>query len=276
MAAEASSRSRSAFLTQLSHELRTPLHSILGYSGLMRAEADTPEAQRRLDAIQRSGRHLLILIIDLPDFAQTLPPQMPRRHAGPARRLLVVDDKRENRELLTDLLQQQGFIVVASDSAGKALARLSREAFDLVLTDLRMPGMDGREFLLEARRRGVTQPFIVVSALTPELSPSPEGQADFAAWLVKPVNPERLASVLARTLGLARVQGPVVTGAPPARPSGRALEALRAAAGEGRISDIEDWVEQVKTQEPVALAFALQVRERVRRLDLAGILVMTR
>lgn len=448
-AAEASSRSKSAFLTQLSHELRTPLHSILGYSGLMRAEADTPEAQRRLDAIQRSGRHLLILIddlldyargeagrlqlelqplrlrrflesvaeetrelaqargirldtrfgpglpesvrldatrlrqvlinlianacrhsqasvivleaaaepgatgggrllldvsdngigipaadrerifqpfeqggegvgdkgmglglaisrqllalmggtielqslapgsrfrlcleaeiIDLPDFAQTLPPQAPRRHAGPARRLLVVDDKRENRELLTDMLQRLGFVVVTATSGKEALDELAQDRFDLVLTDLRMPGMDGWEFLQEARRRGCLQPFILLSAAPPELPPAVPGQADFAALLVKPVNAERLANVLARTLGLAWLQGPLPTAPalPAPRPSAGALAALREAAAEGRISDIEDWVEQVLLREPEAAPFAWRVREAVRRLDLTGISDMT-
>lgn len=69
-AAEASSRAKSAFLTQLSHELRTPLHSILGYSGLMRGDTSDPEAQRRLDAIRRSGQHLLTLIDSLLDYAR--------------------------------------------------------------------------------------------------------------------------------------------------------------------------------------------------------------
>lgn len=68
--AEEASRAKSTFLAHMSHELRTPLHSILGYSRLV-LDTDLGEVnQRRIEAVQRSGRHLLTLIDELLDYAR--------------------------------------------------------------------------------------------------------------------------------------------------------------------------------------------------------------
>lgn len=69
--AEAASEAKSTFLAHMSHELRTPLHSILGYSGLVLGNAAVSDAdRRRIESVQRSGRHLLGLIDELLDYAR--------------------------------------------------------------------------------------------------------------------------------------------------------------------------------------------------------------
>lgn len=68
--AEEASEAKSRFLAQVSHEFRTPLHSVIGYAGLMEEEPRAPDDHRRLQAILRSGRHLLRLIDDLLQFAR--------------------------------------------------------------------------------------------------------------------------------------------------------------------------------------------------------------
>ena len=57
--------------------------------------------------------------------------------------LLVIDDDAVTRELLTEVLQSEGYHVVACDSGSNALQRAEREHFDLAVTDVRMPEMDG-------------------------------------------------------------------------------------------------------------------------------------
>jgi CheY-like chemotaxis protein len=59
--------------------------------------------------------------------------------------ILVVDDEAQVREFLKDLLTEDGFDVTTARDGGEALGLLTRERFDLVLTDLKMPGMDGWE-----------------------------------------------------------------------------------------------------------------------------------
>lgn len=68
--AEDASRAKSTFLAHMSHELRTSLHSILGYSRLV-LESDLDAAdRRRVEAVQRSGAHLLALIDEVLDYAR--------------------------------------------------------------------------------------------------------------------------------------------------------------------------------------------------------------
>jgi signal transduction histidine kinase/ActR/RegA family two-component response regulator len=70
-AAEAANRSKSAFLASMSHELRTPLNSVLGYAQILTRSPEVgPNARRGLDAIRRSGDHLLQLINEILDLAK--------------------------------------------------------------------------------------------------------------------------------------------------------------------------------------------------------------
>lgn len=69
--AEAANKAKSAFLANMSHELRTPLNAILGFSNMIKKDAQFPESQRRnLEIINRSGEHLLSLINDVLDMAK--------------------------------------------------------------------------------------------------------------------------------------------------------------------------------------------------------------
>lgn len=69
--AEAANRAKSIFLSNMSHELRTPLTSILGYSHLLlKQEALTPNASRKVDTIVQSGRHLHDLINDILEISR--------------------------------------------------------------------------------------------------------------------------------------------------------------------------------------------------------------
>ena len=70
-AAEAANKAKSVFLTSINHELRTPLNAILGFSNLLRQDAQLrPEQRNNLDIINRSGEHLLTLINDVLEMAR--------------------------------------------------------------------------------------------------------------------------------------------------------------------------------------------------------------
>ena len=68
-------------------------------------------------------------------------------------RLLVVDDESTQREMLSSILERAGFGVTTAADGRAALELLDRSGFDLVLTDQRMPGIDGLELLDEVRGR---------------------------------------------------------------------------------------------------------------------------
>ena len=58
--------------------------------------------------------------------------------------LLLVDDEAALREAIAERLADHGFVVEQADSGEEALERLAEFAFDIVITDLRLPGVDGR------------------------------------------------------------------------------------------------------------------------------------
>ena len=84
---------------------------------------------------------------------------------APQRRLsvLCVDDEAITLRLVARLLERMGFEAVSADSSVKALEIFDTRAFDLVLTDIRMPGMDGHAFLRAIRARNADVPVIVAT-----------------------------------------------------------------------------------------------------------------
>lgn len=78
-------------------------------------------------------------------------------------RILVVDDEANIRLTLSALLRRVGYDVVSADGGEEAVVCLERQQFDLMLVDLKMPGMDGMQVVAAARQR---QPDIAIIVLT--------------------------------------------------------------------------------------------------------------
>ena len=81
----------------------------------------------------------------------------------PGFRILIVDDEKVQREILEGFLVKQGYEAMAAEDGQKALEKFKSGAFDLVLTDYRMPGMDGIQLLREVGR---LQPETIVVIMT--------------------------------------------------------------------------------------------------------------
>jgi DNA-binding NtrC family response regulator len=79
-------------------------------------------------------------------------------------RVLVVDDHASAREAVAEVLRQAQYEVAACASAIEALAKLAGEKFDVVVTDLQMPGMDGLEFIREIMRRQFNVQVLMITA----------------------------------------------------------------------------------------------------------------
>lgn len=84
---------------------------------------------------------------------------------GPSPRLLIVDDVADNRNLLARRLQRRGYEVLEAAGGAQALAIIAKEPLDLVLLDVRMPDMDGREVLQRIRstHSSLSLPVIMVT-----------------------------------------------------------------------------------------------------------------
>ena len=72
---------------------------------------------------------------------------------GKTGRVLVVDDFRQARESIADVLRSAGHQVECVASGSEALVQLESECFDVIVTDLQMPGMSGLEFIRHLERR---------------------------------------------------------------------------------------------------------------------------
>lgn len=83
-----------------------------------------------------------------------------------SRSILVVEDNPDNRKLITWTLRDAGYECAAVESAERALALTEEEIFDLVLMDISLPGMDGKEATRRLRRdpRFRALPIIAVTA----------------------------------------------------------------------------------------------------------------
>lgn len=79
-------------------------------------------------------------------------------------RLLIVEDEPGIAAFLEKGLQAEGFTTMVVDDGNKAARIAKDEAFDLMILDLGLPGMDGRDVLAEIRRRGEKMPVIILTA----------------------------------------------------------------------------------------------------------------
>ncbi|NOK00826.1 MULTISPECIES: sigma-54 dependent transcriptional regulator [Myxococcus] len=115
-------------------------------------------------------------------------------------RVLVVEDEREMRAMLEKGLTRRGFTPVALPSADEALVRLAAEDFDVVLTDLRMPGMDGLALCERIALNRPDIPVVVVTAfgsLETAVAAIRAGAYDF---VTKPIDVDALVLVLERAV----------------------------------------------------------------------------
>jgi CheY-like chemotaxis protein len=119
------------------------------------------------------------------------------------RRILVVDDEPGVRETLVHLLRALGYDVVEADGGRAGLARLAEASVDLVLTDLKMPDMNGWEVARAAKAWAPRVPVVLVTGWG-EDGPAPGADHSLvAAVLSKPFRVQDIVKVLAHALGAA-------------------------------------------------------------------------
>ena len=139
-------------------------------------------------------------------------------------RILLVEDDETFRSLLAEILGNEGYDLVEKEDGKAALMALQRQSFDLVISDLRLPGLSGLDFFRAAQEQGIAPPFILLTAfgtVEEAVAAIKEGVADF---LTKPLkDPETLRILVRRVLfedvsrrGLTVLQERESAGLPPA------------------------------------------------------------
>ncbi|MGD8375848.1 MAG: sigma-54 dependent transcriptional regulator [Acidobacteriota bacterium] len=124
-------------------------------------------------------------------------------------RLLVTDDEATQRTMLQAILTRAGFEVETARDGAEALERLQNENFDVLVTDQRMPGMDGLTLLERARSLDPSLPVVLMTAygsVSSAVAAMKQGAADY---LTKPFEREELLLVLEKTLRHRRLEDEV-------------------------------------------------------------------
>jgi len=115
-------------------------------------------------------------------------------------KILIIDDEAILRDAAAEALGRKGHTIEAFDAGRPALDAFAQSAFDLVISDLRMPGMDGVAVLEEAKRLAPDVPFIIVTAfgtVETAVGAMKKGAYDF---IIKPYKLEELEALVARAL----------------------------------------------------------------------------
>jgi CheY-like chemotaxis protein len=191
---------------------------------------------------------------------------------GPARSILVVDDRPENSRFLKDALAPLGFKVHAAETGGAAVRSAARHFPDLVLMDLVLPDMDGFEAARRIREETglVRVPVIAVSASCRGRSQEWARQKGLQGFLSKPVDLDRLYDLLAEWLDLRwRMEGAAEaeTGGPLLFPPEAALSSLRRMADGGMVFEIMDEARRIQSEDPRFGPFSGRLLDLANRFE---------
>ena len=134
--------------------------------------------------------------------ASTPSPGTARPRTG-QQRVLVVDDEPSIRELLSKTLSLADYSVDTAADGGTALARLREgQAYDLILVDLKMPGMDGLMLTRQLKYLKPDLPVIIITGFSTEVSAIEAINLGVAGYLTKPFRVPQVLAAAAKALGV--------------------------------------------------------------------------
>ncbi|KVD70584.1 hybrid sensor histidine kinase/response regulator [Burkholderia ubonensis] len=189
-AAEGANRAKSTFLATMSHEIRTPLNANIDKLGLMaRASLPSPEAPAGWrDAFAEPDA--------APDSEQE--PALETHDDMPPLRVLVAEDHPASRALLRDQLDALGYDATIVTNGIEAMRAYFEHPFDVVLTGLGMPELDGFALARFLREQGAKVPVIAMTAHGTDEDYRRCEQAGAAEVVLKPLSIDALDAVLRR------------------------------------------------------------------------------
>ncbi|MDQ7037868.1 MAG: response regulator [Aquificota bacterium] len=116
------------------------------------------------------------------------------------KRALAVDDSATMRNLVKMALESVGFQVDTAENGQVALDLTRKNSYDLIITDINMPVMNGLEFLREFRAVNRTTPVLVLTTETETAKKEEAKRLGATGWIVKPFKPEDLVKVVKRVV----------------------------------------------------------------------------
>jgi excisionase family DNA binding protein len=158
----------------------------------------------------RVGRQWRFRKRDIDAWLESQRPRNVRTAPAPARavpqaagrpRVLVVDDEASIRDLLAKTLALAEYDVDLAPDGRTALERLRIVPYDLLITDLKMPGVDGLTVIREARRLKADIPVIIITGFSTEASAIEAVNLGVSGYLTKPFRVPRVLAAAAKALG---------------------------------------------------------------------------
>ncbi len=116
-------------------------------------------------------------------------------------KVLVVDDQSIVRETIEDILNREGYDISSASSGEEALEMMHKEKFDILLSDIKMPGMSGLE-LVEKAHHEVPDVVSILLTAYPSVDSIDQAIIRLGAfdYLLKPVRREKLCKIIARAM----------------------------------------------------------------------------
>jgi two-component system, cell cycle response regulator DivK len=117
-------------------------------------------------------------------------------------KILIVEDNPDNMKLIRWMLEDAGYLVVGVDTAEAGLQLLEERQFDLVVMDISLPSMDGKEATrrLRAQKRFETLPIVAVTASVAKDEVSSVEASGVTAVISKPIEEQEFLQLVARSL----------------------------------------------------------------------------
>ncbi len=120
-------------------------------------------------------------------------------------RILIVDDEERMRHLLSIMLSRKGYHVDQAGDGVEALEMISAMPFDMIITDIKMPRMDGVELLKRIMAMDIPSPVVFITAFATVESAVEAMRQGAVDYIIKPFEEARILLTVERTLGLSRI-----------------------------------------------------------------------
>ena len=115
-------------------------------------------------------------------------------------RILVVDDQKNVRMLFERVLSNEGYQVECAASGGEAIDKLAKDSFDLVVTDLKMDGIDGLDLIKRAKKEKDSLPFVLISGYGTSRTAALAAKDGADVFLAKPIDINDLKTAVKKAL----------------------------------------------------------------------------
>jgi len=146
------------------------------------------------------------------------------------RKVLVVDDDPAVRKSFDRVLSGKGYAVITAENGEEALRKLNEEKYDLVYSDIRMPGMSGLEVAEKIRARRPWTPVVIITGYGTDIAEERAAAAGVSKFLHKPLSPTMIEDSARDVLAVAAAPAPAGEAFTAAAPE-EAVAAEAAAAG---------------------------------------------